>query len=135
MGVERMPEAFRAMKDLQGSEAGSEDDIKRLKAEMADAHPDRGGTSETFAIARQRYLDARGGGRVQQGARAGFKNAKDLAKLPNGMHADRQCRGLYVQVRRDSATGARAMSFLYQWKPLLEAPSLVRRLMNSGWPT
>src|SRR5215475_561455 len=92
------------------------DDLKRLKAEMADAHPDRGGTSEGFAIARQGYLDTRGSGRVQQRG-GGFRNTKDLPKLPNGMHADRQCRGLYLQVRRDSATGASAMSWLYRWKP------------------
>src|SRR5262245_58176061 len=72
------------------------------------------GTSEGFAIARQCYLDARRSGRVQQ---RGGANTKDLAKLPNGMHADRQCRGLYLQVRRDSAAGASAMSWLYRWKP------------------
>ena len=92
------------------------DDLKRLKAEMADRHPDRGGTSEGFAIARQGYLDTRGSGRVQQRG-GGFRNTKDLPKLPNGMHADRQCRGLYLQVRRDSATGVSAMSWLYRWKP------------------
>src|SRR5262249_32775584 len=65
----------------------------------------------------QRYLTARGSGRVRQRAPGGFKNTKDLAKLANGMHADQQCRGLYLQVRRDSATGASAMSWLYRWKP------------------
>jgi integrase len=94
------------------------DEVKRLKAEMADAHPDRGGTSNGFAVARQRYLDARASGRVRQSARgAGFRNAKDLAKLANGMHADRQCRGLYVQVRRDPTNGSNSMSWLYRWKP------------------
>jgi integrase len=105
------------MNDQQGS-VGSEgeDDIKRLKKEMADAHPDHGGTNEAFAIARQRYVTARGSGRVRQRA-GGFKNAKELAKLANGMHADRQSRGLYLQVRRNSASGASAMSWLYRWKP------------------
>src|SRR5262245_42606733 len=106
-----MPETY--------TRAGSEDDIKRLREEMAAAHPDRGGTNETFAIARQRYLDARAGGRVRRhaGAGGGFRNVKDLSKLPNGMHADRLCRGLYLQVRRDSASSASAMSWLFRWKP------------------
>jgi Arm DNA-binding domain len=95
----------------------SEDDIKRLKAEMAAAHPDHGGTNERFAIARQQYLAARGSGRVRQVAGTGFRSAKDLAKLANGMHADRQCRGLYLQVRRNGANGANAMSWLFRWKP------------------
>lgn len=34
-------------------------DLKRLKAEMADAHPDRGGTDEAFIAARQRYVAAK----------------------------------------------------------------------------
>lgn len=34
-------------------------ELKRLKAAMADAHPDRGGTSEAFIAARERYLRAR----------------------------------------------------------------------------
>jgi len=33
-------------------------DLKRLKREMADAHPDRGGTDEQFVAARQRYKQA-----------------------------------------------------------------------------
>jgi hypothetical protein len=33
--------------------------LRRLKAEMASAHPDRGGTSEAFIEARQRYLGAK----------------------------------------------------------------------------
>ncbi|MFJ5155755.1 hypothetical protein ACIQCF_30125 [Streptomyces sp. NPDC088353] len=37
----------------------SVDEVKRLKAEMAAAHPDRGGTSEAFITARQRYMEAR----------------------------------------------------------------------------
>jgi hypothetical protein len=37
----------------------SQEDISRLRAEMADAHPDRGGTAEDFMAARQRYLTAR----------------------------------------------------------------------------
>jgi hypothetical protein len=34
-------------------------DLKALKAAMADAHPDRGGTSEAFVAARARYLRAK----------------------------------------------------------------------------
>jgi integrase len=104
------------MPDTYTQRAGGDDDLKRLKAEMAAAHPDHGATSEGFAIARQRYLDARGSGRVRQRA-GGFKNAKDLAKLANGMHADRQCRGLYLQVRRDRMNGGNSMSWLFRWKP------------------
>src|SRR5690242_3709850 len=111
-----MPDTHNTQR-ASGDDNRDDNEVKRLKAEMADAHPDRGGTSESFAVARERYLTARGSGRVRQHAGAGFRNAKDLAKLANGMHADRQCRGLYVQVRRDSATGARAASFLYRWKP------------------
>jgi hypothetical protein len=33
--------------------------LRQLKAEMAAAHPDRGGTSEAFIKARQRYLVAK----------------------------------------------------------------------------
>ena len=33
-------------------------DVKALKAAMADAHPDRGGTDEAFIAARERYLRA-----------------------------------------------------------------------------
>jgi integrase len=53
-------------------------------------------------------------GRTQK---SGFEIAKDLAKLPNGMHADRKERGLYVQIRRDSKSGRNARSWLYRWKP------------------
>jgi hypothetical protein len=35
--------------------------LRQLKAEMAAAHPDRGGTSEAFIKARQRYLVAKRG--------------------------------------------------------------------------
>jgi integrase len=106
------------MPDTHTQRPGGEDEVKRLKEEMAAAHPDRGGTNETFAIAHRRYLDARGSGRVRQRAGAGgFRNAKDLAKLANGMHADRQCRGLYVQIRRDRETGGNSMSWLFRWKP------------------
>jgi integrase len=96
------------------AQRGGEDKVKRLKAEMAAAHPDRGGTNEAFQIARSRYVEARRSTLVRAG---GFKSTKDLAKLPNGMHADRQWRGLYVQVRRDSQTGGCAMSWLFRWKP------------------
>lgn len=34
-------------------------DLKKLKAEMANAHPDKGGTSEAFIAARKRYVDAK----------------------------------------------------------------------------
>ena len=33
------------------------------------------------------------------------------------MHADRECRGLYVQVRRDRDNGGCSMSWLFRWKP------------------
>jgi len=35
------------------------DELKRLKAEMAAAHPDKGGTNERFIAARERYVEAR----------------------------------------------------------------------------
>jgi hypothetical protein len=35
------------------------DDLRKLKAEMAAAHPDRGGSSATFIAARQAYVAAR----------------------------------------------------------------------------
>jgi hypothetical protein len=35
-------------------------DVSQLRREMADAHPDRGGTRETFEAARSRYLVAKG---------------------------------------------------------------------------
>ena len=35
-------------------------DVSRLRVEMADAHPDRGGTAEGFMVARRRYLQAKG---------------------------------------------------------------------------
>ena len=96
--------------------AGSEDEVKRLRAEIAAAHPDRGGTTEAFAVARTRYVEARGGKQLRERA-GGFKVAKDLAKLPNGLHSDRTCRGLYVQVRRDRDTGGCSMSWIFRWKP------------------
>lgn len=34
-------------------------DVKKLRAEMADAHPDRGGSRESFTVARERYLQAK----------------------------------------------------------------------------
>src|SRR4029079_9596629 len=93
--------------------AGSEDEVKRLRAEMAAAHPDRGGTTEAFAVARTRYVEARGGKQLRERA-GGFKVAKDLAKLPNGLHSDRTCRGLYVQVRRDRDTGGWRMRWIFR---------------------
>jgi hypothetical protein len=33
--------------------------VRKLRVEMADAHPDRGGTMEGFTQARERYLQAR----------------------------------------------------------------------------
>jgi hypothetical protein len=75
---------------------------------MADAHPNRGGTSEGFAIARQRHLNERWGGGLQQRG-GGFRNTKDLAKAPQW------------DARRSAVprppTGASAMSWLYRWKP------------------
>jgi hypothetical protein len=38
-------------------------DVKALKAAMAAAHPDRGGTAEKFDKARRRYVEAVGGDR------------------------------------------------------------------------
>jgi hypothetical protein len=35
-------------------------DVSRLRAEMADAHPDRGGDRDSFMAARERYLAAKG---------------------------------------------------------------------------
>jgi hypothetical protein len=35
-------------------------DVSRLRVEMADAHPARGGTAEAFMEARRRYLLAKG---------------------------------------------------------------------------
>jgi hypothetical protein len=40
------------------------DDLRRLKAEMAAAHPDRGGSSQEFIAARARYVTARRAMRV-----------------------------------------------------------------------
>jgi len=65
------------MPDTYSQRAGGDDDVKRLKAEMAAAHPDRGGTNETFAVARRRYVEARGGKQIRERA-GGFKAAKDL---------------------------------------------------------
>jgi integrase len=104
------------MTDTHAQRAGGEDEVKRLKAEMASAHPDRGGTNEAFQVARTRYVEARGSKHVRART-GGFKSAKELAKLPNGMHADRECRGLYVQVKRDSAGGTSSRSWLFRWKP------------------
>ncbi|MFI6123242.1 hypothetical protein ACIBCU_26275 [Streptomyces sp. NPDC051064] len=39
--------------------ASSQPDLKALKAAMAAAHPDRGGSNEAFIAARQRYVHAR----------------------------------------------------------------------------
>jgi hypothetical protein len=47
--------AEQALAELDDSVASR---LRQLKAEMAAAHPDRGGTSEAFIKARQRYLDA-----------------------------------------------------------------------------
>ncbi|MFJ8766668.1 hypothetical protein [Streptomyces clavifer] len=52
-----LPETYLAR--LRRHEPGPAQDLKALKAAMADAHPDRGGSSEAFIAARQRYVQAR----------------------------------------------------------------------------
>jgi|GEM_PF-4383793 hypothetical protein len=55
--ITRLPAmAEHALAELDDSEASR---LRQLKAEMAAAHPDRGGTSEAFIKARQRYLGAK----------------------------------------------------------------------------
>jgi hypothetical protein len=48
--------AEQGLAELDDSEASR---LRQLKAEMAAAHPDHGGTSEAFIAARQRYVDAK----------------------------------------------------------------------------
>jgi hypothetical protein len=43
-----------AEKDIAPFEVGTPD-VRQLRREMADAHPDAGGSNETFIAARQRY--------------------------------------------------------------------------------
>ena len=43
----------------KAAEAVAAGDVKELRQQMADAHPDRGGTREQFQAARQRYQRAR----------------------------------------------------------------------------
>ena len=47
-----------AEKDIAPFEAGAPD-VRQLRREMADAHPDAGGSDEAFIAARQRYERAR----------------------------------------------------------------------------
>jgi hypothetical protein len=49
-------------RERQRQEAGPE--LRRLRMEMANAHPDRGGTNEGFMAARKRYEEALQGSRV-----------------------------------------------------------------------
>jgi hypothetical protein len=48
--------AAQALAELDGSVASR---LRQLKAEMASAHPDRGGSNEAFIEARHRYLEAK----------------------------------------------------------------------------
>lgn len=49
---------FGGARDQARKREGRVPGLKRLKQEMADAHPDRGGTDEEFMTARQRYKQA-----------------------------------------------------------------------------
>lgn len=54
-----LPPAHTARPRHLRPEAAPVPDLKQLKAAMAAAHPDRGGTDEKFIAARDRYLEAR----------------------------------------------------------------------------
>lgn len=49
---------FRAERERQRQQEAREPELKQLRMAMADAHPDRGGTSEAFIAARERYKRA-----------------------------------------------------------------------------
>ena len=49
---------FGAERERERQRPELEADVKRLRREMADAHPDRGGTNEEFMAARERYEKA-----------------------------------------------------------------------------
>jgi len=57
----RLYPSLRALRDYIHRNDGKEEvvDVATLKQAMADAHPDRGGTSAAFIAARQKYVDAR----------------------------------------------------------------------------
>ena len=46
---------FRTDREQERQQAGRQPELKRLRKAMADAHPDRGGTSEGFITARKAY--------------------------------------------------------------------------------
>jgi hypothetical protein len=48
-------ELYSRERERQRERAMREPELKRLRREMADAHPDRGGTAEQFMAARKRY--------------------------------------------------------------------------------
>jgi hypothetical protein len=49
---------YAHQREQERKRAEAEPELKRLRMEMADAHPDRGGTNEGFMAARQRYKEA-----------------------------------------------------------------------------
>jgi hypothetical protein len=49
---------YRWEREREAAREEAEPELKRLRMEMADAHPDRGGTSEGFIAARKRYEQA-----------------------------------------------------------------------------
>lgn len=49
---------YRWEREQERRQREQEPEIKRLRREMADAHPDRGGTDEGFIAARERYQQA-----------------------------------------------------------------------------
>ena len=49
---------FGAERDREAEQVADAPEIRRLRRAMADAHPDRGGTSDGFIAARQRYESA-----------------------------------------------------------------------------
>lgn len=49
---------FAHLRTQERKRQEAEPDLRRLRMEMADAHPDRGGTNEGFIAARKRYKEA-----------------------------------------------------------------------------
>jgi hypothetical protein len=61
LGESDFPVYLRPLERPQPLEpAGLKAGVSQLRAEMADAHPDRGGSSEAFIEAHRRYLAAKG---------------------------------------------------------------------------
>lgn len=56
-GLRSFAEMERALAPFRDLRSPAE--LSRLKAEMADAHPDRGGTTDAFIAAHERYVRAR----------------------------------------------------------------------------